>query len=807
MHHGYDIRVPSFVRRALFALSVGLVLCLPARQAHAISAEGLVMMPSVQGVLIAIANVNRAMRDAAENPMDKWRREAVQSAIRAMPPAIVALAADFKAGQLHDKDFPMVQAMLGGFVDVNAADNYKKFLNKPSADLIPKVGNGFPANYLGPSGPSGASGHQSVTFDDNQSKGTAPGPVAMVNGTSEVKAAAMKSIGEKQDKVADLMRVTFDDDAKKAGEATAPHVHQKTNSALANSDDGTLSRLERAMASSLTASSPATSAPGAASAVPAAQAGSASVNGASGVSGATIIRRAPAATENSLDDDFFGKGETLKKGKPRADYQLKVKPKYWNMSPYVLLIESLMIKEAHAEGGCQDCGGEGGGGGGGQAAAQILMGIAAIISAIAPMVVAGIQAEAEKEIAATQAKAQIEMTNISANTSKFISNQNTQVTLQQTAAAERINKLNQDGVSGRLDMQLAELRSAREDAASREKDRLAEEKRLNAERIALAQKQADDNLKLARQSLNAQLTQAGLTSGFGSSRNSSTGGLTSTTLAGNVAANSLGNSVTTPLNSAASSSSSTGIGTPKNGNATTGSLAAIASNQASSTGLGVTLSDSGSRINTTSGSSSSGSQGAGISIGDRMATGSANRAVMEPDGRSRLLTSASGSGGSASSSGGGSSSGSSSVSGLAMPNVIKDTQLQGGAATRALTPNKPLVASANDARALSALLNGSAHRAIRGSSNGQRVAITSSEGNILQASAGPSNSDLTSFTEQAQTSDSTSFAAARRTRVYQDAPAPQRAEDVVARTVLSPSGVHNPPSSGHGHGGGRAITD
>ncbi len=779
MHHGYDIRVPGAIRRVLTALSLGLALCLSA-ESRAISSEGLVAMASVQGVLIAIANVNRAMRDAAENPMDKWRREAVQSAIRAMPPAIIALAADFKAGQLHDKDFPMVQAMLGGFVDVNAADNYKKFLNKPSADLIPQVGSNFPQQFLGgASGPSGPSaGHQTVTFDDNASKGSAPAPVAMVNSTSEVKAAAMKGIGEKQDKAMDSLRVTFEDEAKKADGSSVPKGETKFGFSAAPVDDSTMSRLERAMAASV--SNPARHS------ASSAQAGSAS----SALTGSgTLIRRAPAAVENSLDADFFGKPEDLKKGKPRADFHLKVKPKYWQMSPYIQLIESLMIKEAHAEGGCKDCQGGGKGGGGGQQAAQILMGIAAIMASIAPMIVAGIQADAEKEIAATQAKAQIEMTNISANTSKFISNQNTEVTLQQTAAAERINRLNQDGVSQRLDMQLAELRNAREDAGQREKDRLAEEQRLNGQRIALAQKQADDNLKLARQSLNAQLTQAGLTSGFGNSRNSGNG-LTSTTLAGNVGTTAT-KGTTSSASTATASTSRVGVKESR--------ISSASSSSSSSSGLGVSLGDSASVAS--SGSSSGG--GAGITIADRIHGGSSsNRAALPAaDGRSRLLTSASG--GVPSAPGASASSSVSSGSALAAANVVHGPA-SSTAATRAITPGKPLVASSNDARALSALLNGSAHRAVRGSSNGQRVAITSSDANMLLP--GSTNSDLTSFTEQAQTADSTSFAATRRPKVYQDSsPGP---EDLVVRTVASPSGVHNPPIAGaSGHGGSRAITD
>jgi len=105
-------------------------------------------LPGFAGVVVAIARVNRAMRDAAENPMDKWRRENVRAAISALPAAILGLAAEFQSKKLHNEDLPMIQKMLGGFVDVNAADNYDKFLRTLNKDLIPQVGAGFPQQYL-----------------------------------------------------------------------------------------------------------------------------------------------------------------------------------------------------------------------------------------------------------------------------------------------------------------------------------------------------------------------------------------------------------------------------------------------------------------------------------------------------------------------------------------------------------------------------------------------------------------------------------------------------------------------------------
>jgi len=794
MHHGTDIRIPKALRRSLSVI-LALLIFIQSNQAVAINAEGLVAMPAVQAMLIAIANVNRAMRDAAENPMDKWRRENVQTAIRAMPAAIIGLAGEFQSGNLHEKDYPLVMSMLGGFVDVNAADAYKKFLNKPSADLIPKMGQAFPQQYIGPTS-NGQGQHQSVVFDDGASKGSAGTNAAIADSPNLVKAAAMKGIGEKQDKAADSLGVIFDDEVKKAAETTPTSARTTKAPANTSSDDSTMSRLERAMggASAQTASA----SPSYASAPAYPPVASASGGSASALTNTTIIRRGPTAVENSLDSDFFEKADAPKKGKARADYQLKVKPKYFQAASRGMLLEAILFERAvHAQGGGCDgsCGDKGGGGG--QAIAQILMGVAAIIADIAPMVVAGIQAEAEKDIARTQAMAQIEMTNISAATSKFISDQNTKVTLEQTATAERINRLNQDGVSQRLDMQLAELRSAREDAAQREKDRLAEEKRLNEERIALAKKQADDNLKLARQSLNAQLTQAGLTSGFGNSRNSSTGGLTSTTLAGQVAAQSTaGTSVAGTAGTAAS-----GVGVAaSNQNRTVGNRI---DNQSSSSGLGVTLGNSNSNgygsvpsTYASSGSSSSAGGGAGISIGDRISASSApsNRAVA--DSRSRLVSSATG-GGVASAPGSAAASGS--PASLAAPNLIQGAA-PNASGVHGFAAGKPLVASASESRALQALLNGPGHRGIRGSSSIQRVNITSSDMASAQPVVASGGGDLTSFTESA--SENTSFAAARRVRVVAEPEMP--AGEKVPNTVLDTNNLHNPPFPGSSHSGATA---
>jgi hypothetical protein len=222
-----------------------------------------------------------------------------------------------------------------------------------------------------------------------------------------------------------------------------------------------------------------------------------------------------------------GKRKVAKR--PRAD-QAKLKAKrakahYWRFHPALKLVERLALEKAHAE--CQNCdggggggeGGGGGGGGGGEEAAGILFGLAAIITAIAPVMIAKTQAEADIQITKINTKSQLDMTQISADTSKFLANKQEEIALRQADIAKGISQTNNDFQTKRLDMQLSELRSAREDARQAERERQAIEQQYNQERIALANKQANDNLRLARETLNSNLTQAGLTSGFATSAN------------------------------------------------------------------------------------------------------------------------------------------------------------------------------------------------------------------------------------------------------------------------------------------------
>ncbi|MEZ4749659.1 MAG: hypothetical protein R3B54_03235 [Bdellovibrionota bacterium] len=169
--------------------------------------------PAFSGLVGTIAEVNQAMRDAAENPMDKWRRQNVQAAISKMPGAIRELASVFMSNELHNADLPPMQAMLGGFIDVNAADRYKKFMQHPDASLIPEAGPGFPLDLKAPP-PTVTSAK--IALSDPKFNQTSAAPKPSIN-PSEIADLSGVSAGA----VAGTSSIGFNDDAPEGG-ASAP---------------------------------------------------------------------------------------------------------------------------------------------------------------------------------------------------------------------------------------------------------------------------------------------------------------------------------------------------------------------------------------------------------------------------------------------------------------------------------------------------------------------------------------------------------------------------------------------------------
>ena len=156
---------------------------------------------------------------------------------------------------------------------------------------------------------------------------------------------------------------------------------------------------------------------------------------------------------------------------------------------------------------------------------NILNGVAAIIAAGAPAVTAAIQAKADVKIAEINADAAIKQTDIVSDTSLQLGKMAADTAIAQSLAAERINNINQQGVTDRLKLQLDEIRAAREDALQAERERMRTQFLLDQQRIALAEQQAAQNLALAKETLKWQITQSGLANGV-TNTIGNTGGLT-----------------------------------------------------------------------------------------------------------------------------------------------------------------------------------------------------------------------------------------------------------------------------------------
>lgn len=407
--YNFDRRPLRFGFIITCLLIVGSMISVPARADKKKDLQKMMQFAEFGGLMTAVAELNRSMRLAAENPMDEWRRKKVRAAMAALPGAIQSMAGVFQANKLGDSKLPMMQQILGGFVDVNAADNYNKFLKSPSYNLIPKVGADFPKQYL--------NGSAQV------SQGGGPTPVLVVD-ESATKAAATG-----------------------LGSSASPS-----------------GAFEAGIQDEL-------------------------INIEAGLTAKNRAKRVPAV-------------------QPGAQIErLKLNPQFFNTLPLSLILSSLMTPEALAKGGGEEDES-------GSKAAEFLFGMAAIMGAISPMVAAGVQAKADKEIAKTNQQTAIATTEISANTSKFLAQTQKGITEQQIAATQQMASTNNEEATKRLNLQLAELRSTREEGNQIQREKRNLEYQLNQQRIALAERQANDNIQLAKATLSAQIAQAGLNQGI-----------------------------------------------------------------------------------------------------------------------------------------------------------------------------------------------------------------------------------------------------------------------------------------------------
>lgn len=164
----------------------------------------------------------------------------------------------------------------------------------------------------------------------------------------------------------------------------------------------------------------------------------------------------------------------------------------------------------------QNPGDQGGGG-----AADFLFGIAAIIAAIAPMIVAGIESEKEQKIAKIEADTQITQAEIQTSTQKELANLSSQTALKQAEASREVAIMNNEAQTQRLQINLAFAQQQRNEERQDQQAQLEIQRQAQAQQIALAERQAEEAKELVRKNNEAQSLQVALAGGTGASPSAS----------------------------------------------------------------------------------------------------------------------------------------------------------------------------------------------------------------------------------------------------------------------------------------------
>lgn len=438
----------------------------------AVSIGQLLGMTEFLTMVAVIRETNANMNQAALNPMDEWRREAVRASIRKFPPALIGLAQAFESGKLHDGDYQFVMGLLGGFVDTKSAPQiYAQFLKNPSPSLIPRVGGPLQSE-INSGGNSGSGNSAKLVMDESQSQG------ANYKGGASSSNSAQRVLGAEY---ADLSKMEVESE---------PSVTEPTRTP-AQASNSTTTRAQE-------------------------------------------INQIASELEN-LEVNTTEEAPTQPAEKPVSRMKRVGKPgakngaKFWTPRWDILFVKTLLIQEAHAEApppppggggqqqqsGCQNgqCGGGQGGSGSGSDSAAALFGAAAIMAAIAPVIAASIQADADKEIAKTNAEAQVQMTEITAQNAENLAMIQQQTTMYQTQTAATTADKNNQAAMEQLNAQLAQLESSQQKQYELEQQQLQAEIAYNNARLEQAAAEQQAALAQAQAEANQQLVMAGLSNG------------------------------------------------------------------------------------------------------------------------------------------------------------------------------------------------------------------------------------------------------------------------------------------------------
>ena len=521
-----------------FVVAVMLIsFCFPS-PATAVSMGRLKGVSGFKAMVIAIANLNFAMNQAAINPMDDNRRRNVAIAYGMMPIAIMALGKDFKNNQLHDKDFPFVQGILGGFVQKDLSSKVQAFMKDPSKENIPSVGEGFPRESL-----------QQV--DNN----------FIVGSKEKSLVATTDEEGNPKGVTASTQSDLIDLDSRTAAVASTPKNSQEKSNAMGNDTivaNKSLSLLNSPEAKESGRQDSESFKAELANDIQSAESAQAPI------AVSAVASKTDSEAKESLDNDFFkGKkgskkqiqNKRIRKGGIKNNRSLLSRPHRKSLALY--LWDGMMGTEAGAlgpltssscgpngcppkssppiaksgtspsgekeeckggEGSCPAGAGQGGGQGGG--AGEILFGLAAIMAATAPIVAASMQASADKKIAQINANTAIANATTQANLQKFSIEQQSKIAKDQAEAVEKLAKEKNEKEMAQLQMQLGELKQGREQQAALEREKRDSDRNFVQQEIALKQQAAAQTIQLAQQQRLAAETAQGLNTGFQTGRDS-----------------------------------------------------------------------------------------------------------------------------------------------------------------------------------------------------------------------------------------------------------------------------------------------
>jgi hypothetical protein len=441
----YSLLAPSFIRAQE-----------DSDAPNASTKSAISQLGSMQTANTALQNLNKAMASAAQNPNDDWRRDEVRKAVQAVPSAVQGVASTFAAHTMGNSALPFVLSTLGAAIDVDAPNSFDKYLKTPEA--IQKSSEAATESKR----------PEELTYVVKEEPQGFEIPV--------VKMSAKAALP-----VSDIAQVTF------------TSVSQVTKTEPGTVFSEIVKRKESGETEILS------------SVVP-------SLHEDIAIAEAALKQTEEVKTRelSSIEEPEFSFEKTPKKdSKARGEKRpRKLKPTSWLLAPVFYLAS--FENEAHAEapgsgvpnGNPSNPGNQSGGGAGG-----VLFGIAAIIGAVAPMIVAGTQAQSEQNIAQTNSQAQIQQAEIQSATQKEMAQLSSQTALAQAEAQRQVAQMNNDSQTQRLQINLAAQQQQRNEQRQQEAEQLALQKQLSAQQTALAMQKADQQIMMVRQSNEAQKLQ------------------------------------------------------------------------------------------------------------------------------------------------------------------------------------------------------------------------------------------------------------------------------------------------------------